>query len=121
MDAGYIIKYGRLVPGREEKAFELFAETLAFWRGHLEKGAITHFEPFLYSSGDREVDLGFFLVKGTEGKLHPIVTGEEFRMLVTRAQYVVEHLQTEWLLAGHEVEMQVERSAKAAPEFALAH
>lgn len=117
MDAGFIFKFGRMVPGREDKALELFGEALAFWRGHLEKGAVSYVEPFLFSSGDREVDLGFFLVKGTEGKLHPIVNGEEFRMLVTRAEYVVEHLQIEWLLAGDEVEMQVARSAKVAPEF----
>ena len=121
MDVGYIIKYGRIVPGREEKANELFTETLTFWRKQLAEGAITFFEPFLYASGDREVNGGFFLIKGYDHKLRAITELEDYRVLVTKALYVVEHFQTEWLLAGDEVMAQVERWAKVAPEFALAH
>ncbi len=118
MDVGYIVKYGRLVPGREEKAFELFSETVTFWREPLRMGAITYFEPFLYASGDSETDLGFFLVKGPEQEIRKILDTEEYRMLLTRGSYVVEHLTREWLIVSEEVMTQIERSAKVATEFA---
>jgi hypothetical protein len=118
MDVGYIVKYGRLVPGREEKAFELFSETVSFWKEQLKEGAITYFEPFLYASGDSETDLGFFLVKGPEERVREILDTEEYRILLTTGNYVVEHLTREWLIVAEEVMTQIERSAKVATEFA---
>ena len=119
MDIGYIVKYGRLVPGREEKAFELFSETLTFWQEYLTKGTITFFEPYLYASGNSETDLGFFLVKGPEERIHQILETEEYRVLLTKGNYVVEHLTKEWLVVAEEVMKQIERSAKVAIEFAM--
>ncbi len=119
MEVGYFIKYGRLVPGREEKAVELFNETITFWKKHLTEGKITFFEPVLFASGDREIDLGFFFIKGYEEKLTLILASEDYRMLLTRAAYVVDHLQTEMLVVGEEVLRQAERTAKVAPEYAL--
>ncbi len=121
MDVGYIIKYGKLVPGREDKALELFGETVRFFQQHLAKGAITHFEPFIYASGDLASDLGFFMIKGPEEEVRKIVRSEDFRMLTTKAEFVVDHLREDWILVGEEVTQQVERTAKVAPEYALAH
>jgi hypothetical protein len=118
MNVGYIIKYGRLVPGREEKAFELFSETMTFWQEQVKKGAISYFEPFLYASGDSETDLGFFLVKGPEERIREILDTEAYRVLLTKGTYVVEHLTKEWLIVAEEVMTQIERSAKVATEFA---
>jgi hypothetical protein len=117
MDIGYMIKFGRMVPGREAKALELFSETLTFWHEYLAKEKIDYFEPFLYTSGDRETGLGFFLVRGREEEIRKITEAEEYFLLLTKAQFVVEHLNIAWLLAGEEVMTQVERSAKVAPEF----
>ena len=119
MDVGYFIKYGRLVPGREEKAVELFNDTITFWGKHLSEGKITFFEPVLFASGDLGIDLGFFFIKAPEARLTPILVSEDHRMLLTRAAYVVDHLQTEMLTVGEEVMRQVERTVKVAPEYAL--
>jgi hypothetical protein len=119
MDAGYIVKYGRLVPGREEKAFDLFSETMTFWQEQLKRGAIAYFEPFLYASGDSETDLGFFLVKGPQERIREVLDTEEYRVLLTKGSYVVEHLSREWLMVAEEVLSQIERSAKVATEFAM--
>jgi len=119
MDAGYIVKYGRLVPGREGKAFDLFSETMTFWKDQLERGAISYFEPFLYASGDSETDLGFFLIKGPQERIRQILDTEDYRVLLTRGSYVVEHLTREWLIVAEEVMSQIERSAKVATEFAM--
>lgn len=119
VETGYFIKYGRLVPGREEKAVELFSETITFWQRHLTEGRITFFEPVLFATGDVEVDLGFFFIKGPEETLTPIIASEDYRVLLTRASYVVDHLQTELLVVGDEVMRQAERTLKVAPEFAL--
>lgn len=61
----------------------------------------------------------FFVIRGPEEKLTPILESEEWRMLLVRVPYVVEHMQTEMLIAGDEIMRQVERFAKVAPEYAL--
>lgn len=71
-----------------------------------------------YASGDSETDLGFFLVKGPEERVREILDTEEYRILLTTGNYVVEHQTREWLIMAEEVMTQIERSAKVATEFA---
>jgi len=118
VNVGYIIKHGRIVSGREEGAFELFSETMTFWQEQVKKRAISYFEPFLYATGDSETDLGFFLVKRPEERIREILDTEEYRILLTKGGYVVDHLTKEWLIVAEEVMTQIERSAKVATEFA---
>lgn len=120
MDIGYIIKFGRIVPGREGKAVELFAEAVGFWQGHLASGRVMYFEPFLSGTGDFDADLGFFIIKGPEEELRAIVRSEEFRVLTTKASLVSDHFREEWLLVGEEVTQQLERFSKVLPEYAMA-
>jgi hypothetical protein len=64
MEVGLMIRYGKLVPGREAHAIGLFDEALAYFKGKLEAGTITFFEPFFMSTSDFEEESGFFLLKG---------------------------------------------------------
>jgi hypothetical protein len=62
MEIGLIVKYGKLVPGREEQAIALVAETTQWFEEQLKTGYITYFEPFFYASGDLEADAGFWII-----------------------------------------------------------
>jgi hypothetical protein len=121
MEIGLIIKYGKLVPGREPQAFELFAETKRFFEEQLQKGFIAYYEPYFYASGDFEAEAGFFIIKGDREKLWKLVEDETYRWLVTKAMFILDHVKVEWLVVGEGIAEQLERSSKAAAEFASVH
>jgi hypothetical protein len=121
MQVGLILKWGKLVPGREQQAIELFAEAKQFMEEQLKAGIITYYEPFIYSTGDWETEAGFWLVKGDRDKVIKLVETEAYRWLMTKAGFMVDHLQFEWLLTGESVAEEIERVTKLATEYAYVH
>ena len=121
MEIGLIVKYGKLVPGREAQAFELFAEVKRFFEEQLRQGFIAYYEPFFYASGDFEAEAGFWLIKGDREKLWKLTEDETYRWLLTKSMFIVDHLEVEWLVVGENIAEQLERSSKAAAEFAAVH
>jgi hypothetical protein len=121
MDSALILKYGRLVPGREQQAIELFAETTEWFEGQLKAGVITYYEPFFFATGEFETEAGFWIVKGEQEKLWTLVQDERYRWLMVKAQFVVDHLGLEWLLVGDQIPQQIERVTKLTAEFATIH
>jgi hypothetical protein len=121
MEVALIVKYGKLVPGREQQAIELFTETKEFLDEQLKAGYITYYEPFIYTTGDWEVDTGFWLTKGERDKLLRVIDTEKFKWIMARAQFVVDHLRLEWLDFGEAIPEQVERASKVVSEFAFVH
>jgi len=121
MEIGLIVKYGKLVPGREEQAIALFAETTQWLHEQLAEGYITYFEPFFYASGDLEADAGFWIVKGDRDKVWKMVDDETFRWLTLKAQFLVDHLRVDWLTVGDAIPQQIERTSKVTTEFAFVH
>lgn len=118
MEIGLIVKYGKLVPGRESQAIQLFAETNRFFEEQLKKGTIAYYEPFFYNSGDFEAETGFWIIKGDQDKVWKLVEDDTYRWLLSKAQFAVDHLEVEWLTVGAGIAEQLERSSKAAAEFA---
>lgn len=121
MEIGLIVKYGKLVPGREQQAIELFTETSQWLEGQFKKGFLTYYEPYFYASGDLQSEAGFWIVKGERDQVWKMVEDETFRWLTIRAQFVVDHLTVEWLTVGAAIPQAVERATKVAAEFALPH
>ena len=121
MEIGFIVKYGKLVPGREEQAIALFAETTDWLKEQMKTGYITYFEPFFYATGDLEADAGFWIIKGERDKVWKLMEDETFRWLTLKAQFLVDHLRVEWLTVGAEIPLQVERATKVTTEFAFVH
>jgi hypothetical protein len=121
MEAGVIVKYGKLVPGRETYAIDLFSETKVFFEEQQKLGFIEYFEPFFYTTGDFEADLGFWVIKGEWAKLAELMESDAYRWLLTRAQFAVDHLEVEWLTVGDGIAEQVERASKAIVELATVH
>jgi hypothetical protein len=86
-----------------------------------KRGIVSYYEPFFYGSGDLETRTGFWIVKGERDDLWKMVEDEKFRWLTTKTQFVVDHLEVDWLTVGAGIGELVDRGAKIAGEFALTH
>jgi hypothetical protein len=121
METGLIIKYGRLVPGREQQAIDLFAETTEWFAEQLKVGTITHVEPFFFATGELDVEAGFWIIKGERDKVWKMLEDDRYLWLTTKAQFVVDHLEVNFLTVAERIPEQVERATKLAAEFVSLH
>ncbi len=119
MEIGLLIRYGKIVPGRETEAIELFAEGERFFRDRLSKGLITHYEPFLLGSSDLEEDAGFHIIKGPAPEIFKLMEEEDFQALTTKMYLVVEHPRVDILTVGEGVPAALERFAKVRAELGV--
>lgn len=117
MEVGLLIRYGKLVPGRELAAMELFGETMTFFRDRLERGEISFFEPFFLMTSDLDQELGFFLVKGQAPAIFAMMEEEPYRMMMQRGLAFVEHLHQDLLTVGEGIAAQMERAMKVHAEL----
>lgn len=119
MDVGLLIRFGKLIPGREVAALELFEETTAYFRRKVEEGVITFFEPFFMATGDFETEIGFFLMKGPAPEIFRLETEEEYLRLMQKGLMLVEHLHADVLTVGEGITLQLERAAKVRAELGV--
>ena len=119
MEAGVIVRWGKLVPGREEKAVALFTETVDYFGKLLVEKKVSYFEPFFFMTGDIENELGFFIFKGPDEFIYQLLADEYFLMLQEKALYSVEHFQVDLLTVGEGISKQLERSAKVRVEYGI--
>jgi hypothetical protein len=117
METGFIIRWGSIVPGREEQAMALFDETVTYFGRLMEAGTITSFEPFLYSTADFEVDQGFFIVKGPVAGIFETIDSDAHKTLMTKANLLLHHLNISLLTVGDAVIGQLDRFNKARAEL----
>jgi hypothetical protein len=62
-EIGLWIRFGKLVPGRERRAIELFEEGTSYFRDLYAKKVLTYFEPYFLMTSDYEAETGFFILK----------------------------------------------------------
>lgn len=103
MEVGILVSYGGVFPGKEKEAIELFAETQKIYGEKLADGTFTYYEPFLFRTGDRSEQLGFFIAKGPQDKVMFYFDSKENRALRDKVGQVVSHLKIEFLYTGSEV------------------
>lgn len=119
MEIGLLIRYGKLVPGREKQAIALFQESMSYLQERLAAGEITSFEPFFFMTSDLDEELGFFVVKGPAPAIFGLMEDEHYRMLMQKSMALVEHLHSDFLVVGEGIASQVERAMKVNAELAL--
>ena len=90
-DAGLFIGWGEIVRGREERALEVFNETVGFYGRLQEEGRIENFEVALLNPHGGDL-AGFILLRGTEEQMDAIQHDEEFQRYITRANFIVDKL-----------------------------
>ena len=105
-DAALFIVWGNPVRGRETKALEVFGESIAYWQGLQEAGAIESVQTFLLEPHGGDLT-GFALLGGDAAKLAEVRSGEEFQRLVTRAGLIVENLGVVTAMTGGGLDAQM--------------
>jgi hypothetical protein len=90
-DAGLFIGWGQVVRGREQRAVQVFNETVEYWGGLQGDGKIETFEVVLLTPHGGDL-AGFGLLRGSEEQISALQTDEEFQRMVTRADQIIESL-----------------------------
>jgi len=90
-DSAIFIGWGNPVRGREQKAIQVFQESMAYWGRLQASGAIEGFEAYLLEPHGGELN-GFAVLKGDRAKLEQVHDSEEFQRTVTRANLIVDNL-----------------------------
>ncbi len=117
MDTGLLIRWGQILPGREDSAIALFDESVNYFLSLLENGKITSFEPFLFTMADLEEEQGFFLVKGPVPDIFALMDSDEYKTFMTKANLLLHHLRVNMVSVGDGVTQQLERYAKARADL----
>jgi hypothetical protein len=119
VEVGLLIRYGKLVPGREHQAIDLFQQTMSYFSEKRGREVISYFEPFFFLTSDLDEELGFFVVRGSMLELTAITNDEVFKVLLMKAAALASHVQIDWLTVGQGIGEQVERSLKVYAELGV--
>jgi hypothetical protein len=105
------ISWQGVVPGREERALEVFNETVGYYGRLQQQGTIESFEVCLLDPNGG-VD-GYFELRGTRGHLAAVKADEEFRDRMADAQMITTGLSIAEGVCNEGVAREVERFQRA--------
>jgi hypothetical protein len=90
-DAGLFIGWGEVVRGREDRALDVFNETLGYYGQLQSDGRIESFEVCLLDPHGGELQ-GFALLRGSEEQIDAVHRAEDFQREMTKASLIVDDL-----------------------------
>lgn len=90
-EAALFIGWGNVVRGREQRALDVFNESVETWGGFQRDGRIEDFEVALLNPHGGDLN-GFALLRASREQLAELQASEDFRRMVTRANLIVEGL-----------------------------
>jgi hypothetical protein len=79
------------VRGREQKAVEVFNESMQYYAQLQQQGEIESFEPVLLEPHGGDLG-GFILIKGDQDKLNHLRFSDEFRRMINRGAAVIDEI-----------------------------
>ncbi|MBA2322396.1 MAG: hypothetical protein H0V89_14725 [Deltaproteobacteria bacterium] len=88
-DAGLLIGWNRVAPGRDAMAVELWGEMLSYLMKLHSEGQVERFEPVLLGAHGGQLN-GFVLVRGTQVQLDRLRNSEDFLVFNVRANKALE-------------------------------
>ena len=88
-DSALLMRWGRVVPGREQQGLSLFGQALEYYGALQSEGAIDSFEPVILDPTGTAVN-GVILIRGSADQLDALRRQERFIDVVMRAQYLCE-------------------------------
>lgn len=88
-DAALFIGWGQVVRGREQRAVQVFNESVEYWGSLQGDGRIEDFEVVLLTPHGGDLQ-GFALLRGREEQINELRADEEFARRVQRADLIVE-------------------------------
>ena len=98
-DAGLFIGWGQVVRGREDRALEVFNETIELYGQMQSDGRIESFEVCLLQPHGGELG-GFELIRGSEDQIDALRRSEDFERINTKASLIVDDLGIVDMLIG---------------------
>jgi hypothetical protein len=90
-DAGLFIGWGQVVRGREDRALDVFNETLELYGQMQSDGRIESFEVALLQPHGGELG-GFVMLRGSEEQIDAVRRSEEFERAMTKGSLIVDDL-----------------------------
>ncbi len=118
MVAGMLfIGWGEVIPGREQKALQVFTETLEYYGRLQTQGMIDGFESALVEPHGGDLG-GFILLRGQRETLNQLRTDAEFLRMITRAQLVVQKVGVVAAYSGEELQSQLSDYQQQLSELA---
>jgi hypothetical protein len=90
-DAGLFIGWGEVVRGREDRALDVFNETLELYGQMQADGRIEDFEVALLTPHGGELQ-GFVMLRGSEAQIDAAGRDEDFLRVMTKASLIVDDL-----------------------------
>jgi hypothetical protein len=105
-DAGLFIGWGEVVRGREEKAIQVFNESVQYYGGLQQEGRIESFEVCLLEPHGGDLQ-GFVLLRGSQDQMDTVHNDDEFQRQLTRANLIVEGLGIVPAALGEEIGRQM--------------
>lgn len=109
--------WGPVVRGREQKALQVFQETIEYYGRLQQEGQIDSFEPVLIAPHGGDL-AGFVLLRGERGKLDRVRSSEEFERAVTRAATIVDNVGVINAFTGEALGQAMGRFQAASEELA---
>jgi hypothetical protein len=96
------IGWGQVVRGREQKALQVFNESVQYWSRLQQEGTIDRFEPFLLEPHGGDL-AGFAILHGDREKLDRLRSDAEFMRQTTRAGLIVDNVGVVAAYTGEEL------------------
>jgi hypothetical protein len=90
-DAGLFIGWGEVVRGREDRALDVFNETIEYYGQAQSDGRIESFEVALLEPHGGELQ-GYVQLRGSEDQIDAIRRDDDFLHLMTKASFLVDDL-----------------------------
>jgi hypothetical protein len=90
-DAGLFIGWGEVVRGREDRALDVFNETLEYCGQLQSDGRIESFEVALLEPHGGDLQ-GYVMLRGSEDQIDSVRRDDDFQRLMTKGSLVVEDL-----------------------------
>ena len=115
-DSALFIGWGEVVRGREERALEVFNETIQYYGRLQEESRIESFEPCLLDPHGGDL-AGFILIRGSAEQMDALHHDDEFQRNMTRANFIVDNLGVIHAYLGEELGRQMSRFQAEVPEL----
>ena len=90
-DSGLFIGWGEVVRGREDRALDVFNETLELYGQMQADGRIEDFEVALLNPHGGELQ-GFVMLRGSEAQIDAVGRDEDFQRVMTKGSLVGDQL-----------------------------
>jgi hypothetical protein len=90
-DAGLFVGWGEVVRGREDRALNVFNETLELYGQMESDGRIESSEVVLLNPHGGELQ-GYALLRGSEAQMDAVARDEDFQRVMTKASLIIDDL-----------------------------